>query len=75
MFMKLNPVVFHQHFTSSFCVNILLLKNYETQTVSTLKICKTLLHEKGTCKMLVKLTPVVNFINILQADFASILFC
>jgi len=31
--------------------------------------------EKAARKMLVKLTPVVNFINILQAAFALIFFC
>ncbi len=29
-------------------------------------------YKKAVHKMLVKLTPVVNFINILQADFALI---
>jgi len=30
---------------------------------------KTLLHKKTVLKMLVKLTPCVNFINVLQAAF------
>jgi hypothetical protein len=39
-----------------------------------IKAVKNAFHEKAACKMLERLTPVVNFINILQAAFAQILF-
>jgi hypothetical protein len=35
---------------------------------------KTLLHPKAARKMLVKLTPTVNFTNILGAAFGAIFF-
>jgi hypothetical protein len=35
-------------------------------------MCKIILHKKAFCMMLVKWTPVVNFINIKQAAFAPI---
>jgi len=67
---------FHQHFKSSFCTDILLPKKIQIQTVTREKqLCITLLNEKGVCKMLMKLTPVVNFTNILQAAFSPIFFC
>jgi len=53
----------------------LFAKNLQGQTVTREKLHKTLLYEKGASKMLMKLTPVVNFINILQAAFALIFFC
>ena len=47
----------HQHFTSSFCADFLLPKNYKTQTVRKhIKQCNTLLYKKAALKMLVKLT-------------------
>jgi len=36
------------------------------------KAAQRLLYEKVTCKMLIKLTPVVNFINVLRAAFSQI---
>jgi len=38
------------------------------------KLCKALSYIKGTHIMLMKLTPVVNFINTLQAAFEPIFF-
>jgi len=35
----------------------------------------TKIWQKVACKMLMKLKPVVNFINILQAAFAPISLC
>jgi len=48
---------FYQHFTSSFCADILVLKHYKSHTVSRKKLRTTLLYENTACKMLVKLTP------------------
>jgi len=42
---------------SSFCANILRQKNLQSQTVIREKLCKALLHEKVTSKMLMKVTP------------------
>jgi len=50
-------------------------KKLQSQTVIREKLRKTLCYEKGVHKMFVKLTPVVNFTNILQAAFAPILLC
>ncbi len=36
----------HQHFMSSFCANILSIKNYKTKTLTKEKLHKTLLHKK-----------------------------
>ncbi len=62
----------YQHFTCRFCTNIILLIKLHSQTASIEKLCKTLLYEKAVHNMLAKLTPVVNFINILQAAFVPI---
>jgi len=51
---------FHQHFTSSFCTNILSPKNYKAKTVIKEKLHKALSYEKGTRKMLMKLTPGIS---------------
>jgi hypothetical protein len=48
------------------CANILALKKVQI----TKKIHTKLSHEKAALKMLVKLTPGFNFINILHAAFA-----
>jgi len=57
------------------CPNFLLpIKESQTQILNTQKLCKTLSYEKAAHKMIVKLTPVVNFTNILQAVFFSIIF-
>jgi hypothetical protein len=45
--------------------------NFKAKTINTLKLRKTLWHEKAAAKLLVKLAPKVNFINILGASFAS----
>jgi hypothetical protein len=39
-------------------------RKLQSQTVTREKLCKTLLYEKDKLKMLMKLTPRVNFINI-----------
>ncbi len=52
---------FHQHFTSSFCVDILSPKN---QTVFREKLRKGLLYEKDAQKMLMTLTPVQSKFDI-----------
>jgi len=56
---------FHRHFTSSFCVNILLPKSHKANLIRE-KLQKALSDKKGLSKMLMKLTPGVNFINVLQ---------
>jgi len=43
---------FHQHFTSTFFVDIL-----QSKTVIREKLLEELLYEKGSSKMLMKLTP------------------
>jgi len=60
---------FHQHFTSSLISNILLTKKFQSQTVSSEKLCKTILYKKAGQKILVKLTLGVHFTNIIQAVF------
>jgi len=56
----------YQNFTSSFCANIFLTKNYKAKlTVSGEKLHKTLLSfDKSAHKMLVKLIIGLNFSNI-----------
>jgi len=44
---------FCQHFTSSFCTNILSSKNTKSNCLSREKLHKTLLYEKAAHKMLV----------------------
>ncbi len=56
---------YHLHFMSIFCADILSPKKFQSQYGIREKLHKTLLHEKGTRKMLMKLTPGLNFINIL----------
>jgi hypothetical protein len=50
-------------------------KKLQIQTVIREKLRKTLSYKAGMHKMLMKLTPVVNLINILQAAFGPKLFC
>ena len=57
---------FHQQFMSSFFVRMLNV----TYNLRTKKLQITLLYEKAAHIMLVKLTPGVNFTNILRAAFA-----
>ncbi len=59
---------FHQHFTSSFWANIFLPKNFKAK----LRLEKS--WPKFAHKTMMKLTPSVNLINILQAAFA-LKFC
>jgi hypothetical protein len=62
MLMKLMPgLKFHLYFMSSFCADILWPKKLQSQTV----IREAHLYVKGTRKMLIILTPRVNFTNIL----------
>jgi hypothetical protein len=48
---------FHQHFTRTFCVDILTAKKLRSKTVIREKLHEKLLYEKGSSKMLMKLTP------------------
>ncbi len=48
---------FHQHFTSSFCANIIFAKKLHSQTASRENLRKTLLYRETDHKMLTKLTP------------------
>jgi hypothetical protein len=50
---------------SNFCARILLPKNYKPKILSTYKLRKKRSYEKAAHKVLVKLTPGVDFINIL----------
>jgi len=52
-------------FTSIFCANILLTRNYKAKLQFEKSCKKQFLHKKASCKMLMKLTLKVNFINIL----------
>jgi len=53
---------------------ILFWKKSQSQAVIREKLQKALSYKKGKRKMLMKLTPVVNFNNILWAPFVPILF-
>jgi len=56
----------YQHFTSSFCDDILLPKNYKAKLQLEKSFTKhiTHLYAKAAYKMMLKLTTRVNFINI-----------
>jgi len=54
---------------SSFFVNFLLTKNYKTQFVSTQKLLNTLKYEKSAHIILMIMTPIANFINVLRPFF------
>jgi hypothetical protein len=54
-------------FTHAFFVQ----KFVQSQTLSTEKLLNSLSYEKCECKMLMKLTPGVDFTNILCAAFTS----
>jgi hypothetical protein len=56
---------FHQHFKNSICIDILSPKLTNTNCKHRKDASKHLLNKKAAHKMLIKLTPVVNFINIL----------
>jgi hypothetical protein len=47
-------------------------KKVQALNLSTKKSRPKLLYEKAASKMLVKLTPSVNFINVLRAAFAYV---
>jgi len=70
---------FHQHFTSSFCADILLPKKLQSQNVSREKLRKVLLFKKDMCKMLIKLTlgGWENILTLLSiaAKNGLILYC
>ncbi len=59
---------FHQHFRCAFFANILLPKNSKPKWTRE-KLCEALLYEKHAYKMLMKLTPGVNFTNMLMYSF------
>jgi len=60
---------FYQHFTCSFCADILLLKNYKTKPVIRVN---HLCIKKLLILVLVNLTSKINFINILCTGFAPV---
>jgi len=47
----------------------------QSQNIARKSCQKRLWYEKSAQKTLMKWTPVLNFINILQAAFAPIFFC
>jgi hypothetical protein len=47
-------------------------KKLQSQNVTKEKLLKTFVYEKGPSKMMTKLIPIVNLINILQAAIALI---
>jgi len=53
---------------SSFCANILWPKKLLSQTVIRKKLSEALSYKKFARKMLMKLTPMVNFINNSQVQ-------
>jgi len=46
-------------------------KKLQSQTVIREKLCKKLLHKKAAHKMLINLTPGLNFINIQHTAFSA----
>jgi len=60
---------FHQHFLRKFCINILLTNNYKAKLYLDKSWAKAVSYKKRKYKMLMKLTPVVNFINIVLLIF------
>jgi hypothetical protein len=59
-----------QHFTRNYFANFYTIKITNTKLYIKKSYKKTFIYEKDAPKMLVKLRPVVNFINILWAAFA-----
>jgi hypothetical protein len=58
---------------SSFCVNIFAPKTCKDKlSVTREKLCKTLSYEKVAHKMLIKLTPGLYFINVLNTAITLI---
>jgi len=69
---------FYQHVASSF-FDFLYQKVFHSCYVLTVWVCNFFVEKKFAKKLfvkkLIKFTPVVNFINILQAAFAPLFFC
>ncbi len=63
---------FHQHFTCPFFTDILLPKKSQSWTVIRENVWNSLSYEKHECKMLMKLTPGVDFINVLHTAFTLV---
>jgi len=63
---------FHQHFMSSFYIHQYSTGKKQSKAVIREKLCKPILYKK--LQILVKSTPLVNFMNILRAAFAPIFF-
>ncbi len=59
---------FQQHFTSRFLANIHLTKNTQPNCKER-KAAQKLLYKKAARKMLVELTPWLNYINVLHTAF------
>jgi hypothetical protein len=59
---------FHQRFTRAFFVQKIGAKT-QSQKASGKKAAQRLLYEKGVGKTLMKLTPLVNFINVFSRTF------
>ncbi len=74
-----SPVDFVKTISSTFYEQLLhwysFAKKLKSQTVRREKLGIALLYQKGMSKMLMKLTPVVNFTNILWTAFPPISFC
>jgi hypothetical protein len=60
----------HKTFLQAPFVPIFLRQKITKPNLSRGKLCKTILHEKGARKMLVILTPAVNFINVKRTNFS-----
>jgi hypothetical protein len=69
MLLKLTPFIYINKIYEQLLRQFPFFKKLQTQTVSTEKLQKINLYEKAACKMFVKLTIGVNFINILQTGF------
>jgi len=54
---RVDCMLVHQHFTSSFCADILLLKKSQNKTVIRAKLRKALSYKKVLRKMLMKISP------------------
>jgi hypothetical protein len=60
---------FHQHLDEQLLRPYSCAKKLQSQNVTREKLRKRLLYEKGDWKMLMKLTPGLNFINVLRTGF------
>ncbi len=59
-----------QTFYEQFLVPYPVAKKIANPNCKSRKTLQTTLVQKPVCKMLIKLTPIVNFTNILQAAFS-----